>query len=394
MASCGTGDVVQEISKLVFAMKKKKILVIGQTPPPYGGQALMTKRLVEATFDSVDIIHVRLGFSENFLEVGKASWKKVFHVFAIAARVLKQRIRNNDLALYYMPAGPNKVPVFRDLLLLSLIRPFFSKTIYHFRAAGISEFIRKKNRLFRSICKWIYGRPTIAIQLSSLNPEDARFFSAKSIYYIPNGIEDCAIRASDSNHDVSCRTKETQVFILFVGVLREDKGFSWLLDSLHQLVRSGSCNFHLSVMGEFSSKLYKEEIEKKLALLQLTEYVTFLGVKTGGEKWKYFSKADFLCFPTYFDCESFGNVLLEAMMFRLPVVTSQWRGIPDIVTEDTGFIVPVKDVEMLAERIKVFIDNPDIRKRMGENARRRFLEFYTLDKYLTRIEAVFSTLND
>ncbi len=365
----------------------KKILVVGQTPPPYGGQALMTKRLIDAKFDSIEIIHVRLAFSESFLEVGKASWKKVLHVFKIAAKIWGHRLRNRRLVLYYLPAGPNKVPVIRDLLLLSLVRPFFSKTIYHFRAAGISEFISKKSSFVRGLCKLIYGKPTIGIQLSSLNPADAAFFSARNIFHIPNGIEDCKGLSGDSGRlSVIHRNK---INILFVGVLREDKGFTWLLDSLNLLVQNKITNFQLSVMGEFSSKEYEQQVKAMITLYNLEDHIVFLGVKIGEEKWEQFANADFLCFPTFFDCESFGNVLIEAMMFELPVISSEWRGIPDIVTNKTGFLVPVRNKEELAEKIQVLILDENLRKQMGRNARERYLEKYTLNHYLNQLESAF-----
>ena len=371
----------------------RKILVIGQTPPPYGGQALMTKRLVDAKFDSIEIIHVRLAFSESFLEIGKASWKKVLHVVKIAAQIWKHRLRNRNLVFYYMPAGPDMVPVIRDLLLLALVRPFFSKTIYHFRAAGISEFIRKKPAAFMWLCKIIYGKPIAAIQLSALNPPDALFFSAKNIYYIPNGIEDNAEPYLHFTKKSNAFVSDNIVRILFVGILREDKGLTWLLNSLHLLIKTGVSNFQLLAIGEFSSREYKTEIIDMLVKYNMTDKVLFLGVKTGKEKWEYFSEADFLCFPTFFNCESFGNVLLEAMMFQLPVIASEWRGIPDIVTNKTGFLVPVKDEKKLAEKIFELIKDENLRKQMGLNARNRYLEKYTLGNFLNQMEEIILSVN-
>lgn len=368
--------------------RTRKILVIGQTPPPYGGQAMMTKRLVDAEFKSLQIIHVRLSFSENFRQIGRASWKKIIHLFSVVLQVWKHRFKHRQLTLYYMPAGPNKVPIIRDLLLLSLVRPFFTKTIYHFRAAGVSGYISGRSVLFQRICKLVYGKPYKAIQLSSLNPKDAEFFSAQRVFYIPNGIEDNMFRISNKEL-VESGIGSKEIKILFVGVLREDKGLSWLLDSLHIVLRNGTSNFRLLVMGEFGSAQYEKEVEEKIVRLGIQKHVEFLGVKVGHEKWEYFSAVDFLCFPTFFDCESFGNVLIEAMMFRLPVIASNWRGIPDIVTEDVGFLVPVKNDGALAEKISLLINDEDMRKKMGHNARKKFLENYTLDIYLQQMEAMF-----
>ncbi len=368
--------------------EKKQILVVGQTPPPYHGQAMMTKRLVDAVFQNITIIHVRMAFSESSLEIGKASWKKIIHMFSIACHILKYRLKYRHLVLYYMPAGPNKIPVIRDLVLLSLVRPFFKRTVYHFRAAGISEFLNKQSFVLKELCKWIYGKPTVGIQLSEKNPADAAFFSAKNIRFIPNGLEDNYIYYNTTENNHSADT----IKILFVGILRQDKGFSWLIESLDILINSGASNFHLYAMGEFASLEYKNEVLTMIKAYKLEPHVTFLGIKIGSEKWSYFLASDFLCFPTYFDCESFGNVLVEAMMFSLPVISSEWRGTSDIVKEDTGFLIPVNDKKQLANKIELLIKDKQLRKEMGTNARIRYLKMYTLTAYLNNIESVLESI--
>jgi len=371
---------------------KHKLLVIGQTPPPYGGQALMTQRLVNATFSGFEVIHIRLNFSTSFLEVGKASLSKVIHLFEIIFRVWLVRIKNRNVILYYMPAGPNSVPVIRDLLLLAFIRPVFSQTIFHFRAAGISHFIKSKSKFFQFLCKKIYGRPTVGIQLSSLNPSDAAFFSSKSIFYVPNGLED-KLNSIHKRDELTIHNKDkNEINILFVGVLREDKGFTWLIESLHLLKTKGISNFVLTVVGEFNSKTYEKKVKDLIKQCALCENVNFLGVLTGEKKWKCFEVADLLCFPTFFDCESFGNVLIEAFMFELPVIGSEWRGIPDIISDDVGFLVEIKNIEQLAEKIALLIKNETLRKALGQNARRRYIENYTLDKYLNRMEHIIENI--
>jgi len=369
--------------------KPVKILVVGQTPPPYLGQAMMIGRLVNAAFRHIKIVHVRLAFSEGEGDIGKISLKKIFHLFSTVGEVYRQKLLHRELVLYYPPSGPNFTPILRDLALLLFITPIFKKKIYHFRAAGISEYLRTKPAVFQWICKKVYGLPDIGIQLSSLNPEDAKYFLAKSIFYIPNGMEDEAINYLPVQHKANndCTFK-----ILFVGILREDKGLTCLIQALQLLIQRGINNFKLVVMGEFNSAEYKTGLMKIIESYGIGNSILFVGVQTGKAKWEYFSQADFLCFPTYFNSESFGNVLLEAMMFQLPVVATEWRGIPDIVTEETGFLVPVKDVGALADKISLLIENPLLRLKMGENARKRFLEKYTLRQHIDDMENMFLSL--
>src|SRR5690242_18259965 len=124
------------------------ILVLGQTPPPYGGQAMMINRLVRARFSKIRIRHVRMAFSSSMREVGTFAGSKLVHLVATMCRALIARAKYHAKLLYFPPAGPSTNPVLRDIALLLVLRPFFEKTVFHFRAAGVSEFVASRSRVF------------------------------------------------------------------------------------------------------------------------------------------------------------------------------------------------------------------------------------------------------
>ena len=59
----------------------KKILVLGQTPPPYGGQAIMIKTFLEGNYSHIKLFHIRMSFSKDMDEMGKVKIRKIFHLF-------------------------------------------------------------------------------------------------------------------------------------------------------------------------------------------------------------------------------------------------------------------------------------------------------------------------
>ncbi|MDJ1484996.1 glycosyltransferase family 4 protein [Cytophagaceae bacterium YF14B1] len=367
--------------------KPVKILVVGQTPPPYMGQAMMIKRLVDAEFDRIKIYHVRMSFSDSFKSVGNFRFKKIFHLFEVIGKVLKLRFSKNVDTLYYPPAGPNRTPIMRDIILLGITRMFFKKVIYHFRAAGISDYLEQQPGLFKKLAKWAYGSPDASIQLSALNPADGKYFNSDRVYIIHNGLEDAA-----TPYLPLVRAQKEQTNILFVGVLREDKGVTVLIEAAC-LLKNIVHNFSISLVGEFVSNEYENEVMAKVQEYNLQDHVQFLGTKTGDEKWQEFVKADIFCFPSYFESESFGNVLVEAMMFELPVVSTLWRGIPDIVVEgDTGFLVQVQQPQLIAEKLLLLMSDPALQKSMGKKGRERYLQSFSLQKHLKAMEETIETV--
>ena len=358
-----------------------KILVVGQTPPPYGGQAMMINRMVQAQFTRLQVFHVRMCFSDSFRSVGSFGLKKVCHLFQVVYQALRLRFKHGIPLLYFPPAGPNRNPILRDMLLLWLMRPFFKKTVYHFRAAGISEFLRQQPALLQTLAKAAYGKPSAAFQLSARNPADGRYFGADRVCIIPDGLEDAAQPYLGQDKPRAALPR-----ILFVGVLREDKGVSVLIQAAALLKQRGH-GFRLTLVGEFVSDHYQQQVQAAVAQAGLEEWVSFAGVRTGQQKWDLFHQADLLCFPSFFESESFGNVVVEAMMFALPVVATRWRGIPDIVVEgETGLLVPPCDAQALAQALAALLADGPRRQWLGQRGRERFVAHYTLTQHLRAME--------
>lgn len=361
-----------------------KVLLIGQTPPPYYGQSMMIKRLVEADLKDVKIYHLRMSFSDTAKSVGRFQPKKICHLVHIIFHSIKLRFTRNINMLYYFPAGPNWNPILRDFFILTCIRPFFGRTILHFRAAGISDFLIMRNKILRGILSFPYAHPDVAIQLSSLNPEDGKFVHAKKIIIVPNGIED----GFDPGKRINKMTKSS-ISILFAGALHKTKGIYNFVEAA-KIIRNKNRKVDFHVLGEFYDKRVEKDILHMILDLGLTSCFHLHGVKLGDDKWYYYYHADIFCFPTYFESESFGNVLLEAMMFELPIIGTKWRAIPDIVREnENGLLVNTNDSSGLAKRLLELIQDPEKRKLYGLNGRKRYEEMFTLEKHIVRMNEVF-----
>ena len=83
--------------------------------------------------------------------------------------------------------------------------------------------------------------------------------------------------------------------------------------------------------------------------------------------------------------EGFPNVLLEAMSYGLPVVSTKVSGAEDLIEDGkSGFLVPVGDVKKLEEAILKLATDCDLRKRMGEAARER-VKNNLMDKHVARL---------
>ncbi len=361
----------------------KKILVVGITPPPYGGQAMMTQRILDASFANLKLYHVRMAFSKSMASVGNFEVWKLLHMVQVVVKAIYYRFRYRISCLYYMPGGSSFTPVARDIFILFFLRLVFPETIFHFRAAGVSEIVDRQPPLLRQIARYVYRRPDLAIQLSVLNPKDGAYFRAKHTVVVPNGLEDAA-----QPYLPIARESAKLTNILYVGVIQESKGVLILLEAANLLTAQGYA-FRVTLVGDFASQEFKEKVIAYCQQRGMEDIVHWAGVKKGNEKWQHFLAADIFCFPSFFEAESFGNVVVEAMMFSLPVVATHWRGIPSIVDDrETGLLVPIKNAVAVSEAVARLMNDFALRQRQGEAGRTKYEQKYQICSFIDTIEKV------
>jgi hypothetical protein len=114
-------------------MGKKKILVIGQTPPPFHGQAISTKSFLEGNYSQLRLYHIRLSFSSSIDQIGRFTFYKMWHLLEIVVKIYLFKIRYGIHALYYIPVGNRTIPFYRDAFILLSSEWLIAEIFFHFR---------------------------------------------------------------------------------------------------------------------------------------------------------------------------------------------------------------------------------------------------------------------
>jgi len=341
----------------------------------------MIARLLELRSERISLYHVRMAFSEDMESVGKFAPRKLWVLFTTILSIIWARFKYRTPVLYYPPSGPNKVPVLRDLILLGSTRMFFKKVVFHFHAGGVSTYEKELPFVLRPLFRWAYGKPALAIRTAPQNPDDGLALGAARCSIVPNGVEDMRGTVPEVT-----AAPGAPITILFTGVLIPSKGVTDLLNAF-SLAKKQGLKGRLQLMGKWGSLEYEQECKELVRAHGLADRVEFLGVLSGTEKFERFAACDIFCFPSYFEAESFGLVLVEAMQFAKPVISTHWRGIPSVVTDgENGFLVPVKDPTAVAEKMLVLGNDPTLRRSMGEAGRRIFTRDFTLNAFHRAME--------
>lgn len=234
-------------------------------------------------------------------------------------------------------------------------RPIDEKTLLKLTSKLHGKTIQKCDRLI-----------TITNQVKTLY---SKVFDEEKIWTIPLGVDTEHFKPPKN------RFQKKNCEILFAGYLYKLKGVEYLLKAIHVIAKNRK-DVKLRIVGNGPDKLY---LMKLTEALQLKDKVIFEGLVPHMEMPKYYQRCDVFCFPTL--GEPFGKAIIEAMACAKPVIASSIGGPAEIIqNEKTGLLVPPAQPKILATKILELLDDENIMKKMGIDARKSVIEQYSWEK--------------
>jgi glycosyltransferase involved in cell wall biosynthesis len=177
--------------------------------------------------------------------------------------------------------------------------------------------------------------------------------------------------------------------ILAVGRLVEKKGYPYLIDACRLLIDRGYA-VRLRIVGGGEMK---DALRRHIAQVGLKERVELLGARPQDEVIDLYRTATVFALPCVVlengDRDGIPNVLVEAMRLGLPVVSTAVSGIPELVVdEESGLLVPPRDVQALASALARLLDDPDLRARLAAAAAHRVTRQFDLAANAARLKTL------
>ncbi|MFN8444484.1 MAG: glycosyltransferase family 4 protein [Caldilineaceae bacterium] len=148
-----------------------------------------------------------------------------------------------------------------------------------------------------------------------------------------------------------------------LGQVREDKGIFVLLESLRDPRIQAKSHIQCDIYGPLFQSI-SERFEEELSR---TPNAHYCGIVNAEEAVATLSDYDALIFPTFYKGEGHPGVIMEAMMAGIPVITTSFRSIPELIHNgENGLLVPPHDAKRLADAIEmVDLDRP-LLEAMGQ----------------------------
>lgn len=363
------------------------LLVFAHRPPPVHGQSLMVAALVDGLRRDagIRVLHVDARLSARSTDIGKWEAAKVLRVLLACCRAWRFRMQAGDAVLYYVPAPGKRGALYRDLVVMALCRPWFSRLVLHWHATGLADWLeRHGNGWERRLAHAALDGADLSIVLSSTLARDASHFHARRIVTVRNGVADPVAAVPAAAPPTATGRRRWQV--LFLGLCSRDKG---IFDVLHAVVsanrRQPDPAFELTVAGAFADPEEEAAFRRRLDDVPAgtARLVGFADVTL---KDQLFRAADVFCLPSSYPHEGQPLALIEAMAYDLPIVASRWRGIPEMMPPTHAWLVPPGDQTALADALLEA-------RRAGAPrgaVRAHFLTHFTLERHLDAMKAALA----
>ncbi len=329
-------------------------MLVGPLAPPMGGATRHFMTLHEdlraAPDFEVDLVNTSR--REDF-----RSKSKNLAVFARTFRAIVTRGWRSDIVSYH--ASDRGMFQFGPVVVL-LGRVMRKPVILRVFGGSFGDYYKRKGRIGKwLIRKFILSADVCLLQthrmIDQLQPVASGRLEWFSTYVRAATPPDCA-RTPDRNR---CSR------FVFLGHMWKTKGVDTMLSAASMLPESVSLDL-FGTLDEYTA----EEIDERG--MQRVRYRGFLRHDEVNERlWDY----DCLVLATYHPSEGYPGVIAEAYAHGLPVITTRWLAIPEIVDETTGILIEPDRPEQLAEAILAMHEDPQRWQRLKQGATRRAEDF-------------------
>lgn len=249
------------------------------------------------------------------------------------------------------------------------------------------DFSLRRLRLYRQIDLWLLRRATrVAVVSQSLREEIvAAGVPAGRVTVMRNGIHADAFAAGAGERAVQWRERLAPgggPVIVSVGRLDRQKGFECLVGAAAEVARTApTARFWIAGEGTLRPRL-----ERQIRDLGLSDVIGLLGHQRDISG--LMAAADVVALASLW--EPLGNVLLEALALRRPVVATRVGGVPEIVRDgDTGRLVPPGDSGALALSILDLLADREEAARLGENGRWHVAREFSAERFAAEAAAMY-----
>lgn len=257
--------------------------------------------------------------------------------------------------------------------------------IWHFREFGFEDYGYNYD-LGKKLSYWLTNK------LSAICLTNSNAVAQKYKQFIPEEkikvIYEAYINTqTDINYNSQKFIQKSDINCIIVGTLHQAKGHKDAINAIKEL-HSAGIKAKLFIVGD-GDENYKNDLTLLIKKLNLKDYIEFLGYLDNPQT--VMGQCDILLMCS--KNEAFGLVTLEAMQIGKPVIGTRSGGTVELILEGyNGLLYNPGNFKELSQKIKYLYDNPEIKLKMGEDAKNMASEKFKPDRYIQETLTIIQEL--
>jgi len=304
-------------------------------------------------------------------------------ILGLPFRYLIFFFKSLNTSVVHLNPSLDKKSYYRDMLFCLIARLTRSKIVVYWHGWQI-DFGRKlmQNSLNRFLFRQSFCKAKTTIVLGNIFQKELESMGYRNRILIgTNAADDSFLTGppkSRSKANVPCG-------ILFISRIEREKGIYIVLQTakILETLHAGKYEFYIAGTGMDLDNAKSFASDLKLP------NVKFFGYTDGLEKHNLFSKSDMLFFPTYYP-EGLPIVILEALLYGLPVITRPIGGVPDVIENNKhGFVTESLDPNIYAGMIEQLCSNSDLYSAISFNNIKLASEHILPDKVRIWLQEIY-----
>jgi len=196
---------------------------------------------------------------------------------------------------------------------------------------------------------------------------------AERIFRVYNGI--------DSKYIDSIPYQRKERTVIFIGRLIPHKHVDDLIQAINMIPR-----LKLNIIGIGPEE---SNLKKLVGVLNAQNRVNFFGTVTDRRKFELIKKSQMLVLPS--TREGFGIVLAEAMYSGIPVIAYESDGASEIISGQTGILIPKRDWKTLKEQIEMILKNKKLGSTLSKKGRMRVKQNFLIESTVENLMKIYSS---
>lgn len=277
--------------------------------------------------------------------------------------------------------GSHKGSFYRKYFLFLIAKKIFGKTvIYHMHSDNFDAVYKNSKGIYRKLIRHFINNTDALICLA---PYWKKFFlehfDNKNILIINNVV------LKPENSDKEKNVPFGPLKFLFLGRIGHRKGIFDIIKAINENKHLFKGRMKLYAGGDGETEKLKQLITEQ----NLEEIVEYVGWINGEEKQNLLSGSDVYILPSY--SEGLPISILEAMSYKLPVISTPVGGIPEVVKEENGILVSPGNISEITNAMLFFLNNPDKVKDFG-NASYEMIKPFFPEYVSVQLESLYETL--